>query len=60
MFYDDGSDFLSDIKNQMEDDFAYDLMMDTNFSGAFPENGEADYPDNDDCFLFSDDDDEDF
>lgn len=57
MFYSDDSDFMSNLKKQMEDDFAYDVMMDTNFSGAFPENGEADYPNND-SFIFDDDEDD--
>lgn len=52
-----GDDFLTDLEKQMESDFAYDVINDTNFSGAFPENGEADYPNND-SFL-SDDEDED-
>ena len=52
-----GDDFLTDLEKQMESDFAYDVIMDTNFSGAFPENGEADYPNNDSCL--SDDEDED-
>ena len=42
-----GDDFLKDLADRMEEDYAFDATMGTNYSGFFPEHDE-DFDDDDD------------
>ena len=56
MFFDD---FISDLKDRMEEDYAFDATMGTNYSGFFPEHEDDDdnFDDGDDEFCDDDGDD---
>ena len=43
-----GDDFLKDLTDRMEEDYAFDATMGTNYSGFFPEH--EDDEDDDDNF----------
>lgn len=48
-----GDDFLKDLTDRMEEDYAFDATMGTNYSGFFPE-----HEDDDDNFDDEDDEDD--